>query len=204
MERVDQTVGPYAYPVEPHRRRHGPAGYANYREYFPWLKDEFSFRCVYCLKRMVWAPTDTWVVDHVIPREEAPELECEYNNLVLACQFCNGRKGPNRVADPCRVAFGKCLRVEPDGTLTPLNDAGRRLERVLRLNHDSYVQERSKWLRILSILARHDTVEFHRLMGFPWDLPDLTNKRPPFNRRPEGIAESWLARRRRGELPTIY
>jgi hypothetical protein len=204
MGRVDQTVGPYAYPPEAHRRRHGPAGYADYREYWPWLKDEFCFRCVYCLKRMVWEPTDIWVVDHVVSRESAPELECEYDNLVLACQFCNGRKGPNRAPDPCQVAFGDCLRVEADGIATPLNDAGRRLEKVLRLNHERYVQERRKWLRILSILARHDRAEFERLMGFPSDLPDLTRRKPPFNRRPEGIAGSWFERKRRGELPNVY
>ena len=135
MARIEQTVQPYAYPGEAHQRRHGPAGYTDYHSYRPWLEDEFAFRCVYCLKRMVWAPTDIWTVDHLVSRHDAPHLECDYTNLVFACQFCNGQKGPKRVPDPCEVAYGSCLRVEADGSVTALNDFGRRLVKVLRLNH---------------------------------------------------------------------
>src|ERR1700682_3612702 len=46
----------FAYPSEPHQRKHGPAGYTNYEEYKPWLRDEFTFRCVYCLERELWYP----------------------------------------------------------------------------------------------------------------------------------------------------
>ena len=42
---------PFEYPSSPHRRRHGPLGYADYASFRPWLRDEFSFRCVYCLLR---------------------------------------------------------------------------------------------------------------------------------------------------------
>jgi len=208
MARVDQTVQPYAYPAEPHRRRHGPAGYANYRQYRSWLEDEFVFRCVYCLKRMVWAPTDIWAVDHLIPRDEAPERECEYDNLVFACQFCNEQKGSNRVPDPCKVAYGKGLRVDTDGTVTALNPHGQRLVKVLNLNHPFMVEERRKNLRVLSSLQqslqRDDQELFLRLMGFPQNLPDLAKRSPPHNSRPQGISESWLAKRNRGELRAVY
>ncbi len=42
---------PFRYPDGPHQRRHGPRGYASYESYRPWLRDEFAFRCVYCLTR---------------------------------------------------------------------------------------------------------------------------------------------------------
>ncbi len=42
---------PFAYPPAPHVRRNGPQGYADYQSYRPWLRDEFSFRCVCCLLR---------------------------------------------------------------------------------------------------------------------------------------------------------
>ena len=45
---------PFMYPGQSHVRRHGPAGYADYKRYRPWLRDEFTFRCVYCLKRERW------------------------------------------------------------------------------------------------------------------------------------------------------
>src|SRR5208337_687922 len=71
MEGVTSAAEPFAYPTEPHCRRHGPSGYTDYQSYRPWLEDEFSFRCLYCLKRMVWAPTDVWSVDHIISQDEA-------------------------------------------------------------------------------------------------------------------------------------
>jgi hypothetical protein len=46
----------FDYPSLPHARRHGPQGYADYKHYKPWLRDEFSFRCVYCLCRETWLP----------------------------------------------------------------------------------------------------------------------------------------------------
>jgi len=204
MGPVEETVQPYAYPSGAYQRRHGPAGYTDYASYRPWLEDEFSFRCAYCLKRMVWAPSDIWVVDHLIPQHEAPELECEYDNLVFACHLCNGRKGCNRVPDPCKVAYGACLRVEPDGRVTPLNADGHRLEKVLRLNHIRRVDERRNILKLLSVLARHDPTLLEELMGYPADLPDLARKAPPRNTRPEGVAESHFARRQRGQLPATY
>jgi hypothetical protein len=65
---------PFAYPFDPHQRRHGPAGYANYEEYKPWLRDEFTFRCVYCLERELWYPdrADSFSVDHVESQKVAP------------------------------------------------------------------------------------------------------------------------------------
>ena len=42
---------PFSYPAAVHVRRHGPQGYADYASYRPWLRDEFAFRCVYCLLR---------------------------------------------------------------------------------------------------------------------------------------------------------
>ena len=54
MARVEPTVPPYAYPSKALNRRHGPSGYTDYHSYRPWLEDDFAFRCVYCLKRMVW------------------------------------------------------------------------------------------------------------------------------------------------------
>jgi hypothetical protein len=41
-------------------------------------------------------------------------------------------------------------------------------------------------------------------MGFPESLPDLRLLRAKSNSRPEGIKESWLAKRLKGELPKVY
>ncbi len=47
-------MGAFDYPEIPHERRHGPTGYADHITYRPWLRDEFTFRCVYCLLREQW------------------------------------------------------------------------------------------------------------------------------------------------------
>ena len=204
MEGVTPTVDPFAYPLQPHRRRHGPADYSKYQQYRPWLEDEFTFRCVYCLKRMVWAPTDVWTVDHIIPQDDAKGLVCDYDNLVLACQCCNRIKSNKRVSDPCRVAYGQCLRVGSDGAITPLNKLGSRLLRDLRLNHPKYQQMRCQKMRDLRALALCDPAGYEQVMGFPKDLPDLAALKVKSNSRPEGIEQSWFAKRQRGESPRVY
>ena len=199
------VVHPYEYPTSPHQRRHGPAGYRTYQRYRPWLEDEFSFRCVYCLKRFVWHPTDIWTVDHLIPVTERPDLECNYINLVFACLFCNLRKSAARVPDPCRIAYGSCLRAEGDGSITALNGPGRRLVKILGLNHPHQIQERKKMMDVLFILARADPTQYRRLMGFPERLPDLENETDaPENNLPKGLSQSHFAKRQRNELPEIY
>ena len=47
-------MNPFRYPEQPHVRRHGPQGYVTLESYRPWLRDEFTFRCVYCLLREQW------------------------------------------------------------------------------------------------------------------------------------------------------
>jgi len=204
MEGVAPIVEPFAYPVQPHRRRHGPAGYSKYQQYRPWLEDEFTFRCVYCLKRMVWAPTDVWTVDHIVPQDEAPELVCVYDNLVLACQWCNRIKSNKRVPDPCHTAYGRCLRVGSDGAIIPLNKLGGRLVRELRLNEPRFQRWRRQRMRELRALALCDPEGYEQVMGFPKDLPDLAALKVKSNSRSKGIEQSWLAKQRRGELPKVY
>jgi hypothetical protein len=81
-----------------------------------------------------------------------------------------------------------------------LNGQGKRLVNTIRLNHPRYVRERQKWLKVLALAARHDRVLFEELMGYPWDLPDLSRLKPPEgNRRPDGVKDSFHARRERSE-----
>jgi len=73
----------FCYPDSPYVRRHGPQGYRDYRSFKPWLRDEFGFRCVYCLWRERWYAdgADTFAVDHFIPLSSRPDLICDYDNL---------------------------------------------------------------------------------------------------------------------------
>lgn len=207
MAGITLTAHPYRYPTQARSRRHGPAGYKDYRDYHPWLEDEFLFRCVYCLKRQKWAPTDIWSVDHLIPQVEAAELECDYNNLVLTCQWCNNRKLADSVPDPVAVAYGNCLRVDDStGEVRSLNEEGEILIRVLKLNRSEHVRTRTDNLRRLEIMSRCAPDEWKRMMSFPEDLPNLRRKSPPGgNSRPEGLDECCYERKHKcNDLPEVY
>jgi hypothetical protein len=200
------TAHPFRYPTETRDRRHGPAGYKDYRDYRPWLEDEFLFRCSYCLKRQKWARTDIWSVDHLVPQTDAPDRECDYENLVLTCQWCNSRKLADSVPDPVAVAYGKCLQVDDaSGEVRSLNEDGEILIRVLKLNHLGQVRTRRERIRTLMIMARHAPDEWKRQMGFPEELPNLRRKSPPGgNSRPKGLDECYYELQRTDRLPEVY
>src|SRR3977135_4178953 len=95
---------PFVYPPVPHVRRHGPAGYADYASYRPWLRDEFSFRCVYCLTREAWGPfRGQYAIDHFLPAALLPVETADYGNLLYSCITCNAAKGDRLVPDPLTV-----------------------------------------------------------------------------------------------------
>jgi hypothetical protein len=75
---------PFVYPSTPHLRRHGPQGYADYGRYLPWLRDEFTFRCVYCLRREQWGRAVAELeIDHFLAVSLRPEFKADYDNLLL-------------------------------------------------------------------------------------------------------------------------
>ena len=90
---------PFTYPATPHARRHGPGGYADYPSYRPWLRDEFTFRCVYCLLRERWVLGGLHI-DHFSPVALHPELATTYDNLLYACASCNAAKRDLELPDP--------------------------------------------------------------------------------------------------------
>ncbi|MBT6156276.1 MAG: HNH endonuclease [Planctomycetaceae bacterium] len=196
----------FEYPAEPHVRRHGPAGYADYGSYRDWLRDEFIFRCVYCLHREQWyGRPGTFDIEHFVPVSVDPLGKCEYTNLLYACRTCNAAKtNVLAVPDPCSVAFGDCLRIERDGEVAPLNADGKKLRDVLCLNSPFNVSYRSRWMRTLETLRDCDPQLFEEFMGFPENLPDLRRKHEPANTKPDGVEDCYFALRERGELPTTY
>lgn len=196
----------FSYPAGPHIRRHGPAGYFGYESYREWLRDEFTYRCVYCLHRERWeSRAASFHIEHFIPVSVDPDGECVYENLLYACGTCNTAKSAAlNVPDPCEIAFADCLKIETDGTVTALNEHGERLSDVLRLNRDSDVNIRARWIRSLTTLQSSDPELYAEYMAFPDDLTDLRRSVPKTNTKPEGIENCYFAIRERGELPATY
>jgi len=197
---------PFMYPTDPHQRRHGPAGYAAYESFRPWLRDEFAFRCVYCLSRETWGPLGgQYAIDHFVPAALAPNQKTEYTNLLYSCVTCNGVKGNRRVPNPLTVFLNGSIRVEPDGALHSETTEVAQLIELLDLNDPRRLEYRALWISVLNLARRFDAELHRRLLGYPADLPDRATLKPPGgNIRPNGIVESHFARRKRDELPETY
>jgi hypothetical protein len=104
----------FVYPADPQSRKHGPTGYTDYESYRDWLRDEFSYHCVFSLIRETWPPS-SFHIDHLQPQAERSDLTCEYDNLLYIAGQLNLIRGKRRLEDPCLVSLGKCLFVHPKG-----------------------------------------------------------------------------------------
>src|SRR5580698_3361654 len=142
----------FDYPNLPHKRRHGPRGYRSYESYKPWLRDEFYFRCNYCLCRERWFPDgdDHFGVDHLEPQSRMPERRTDYDNLVYACCRCNAAKQdcnwlPNLFDQP----LSKHLQVLEDGTIQGLTPQGTVWIQVCSLDRPKLTAFRKGLLRLL-------------------------------------------------------
>ena len=178
----------------------------DYESYRDWLRDEFSFRCVFCLRREQWSPEPgNWDIDHLAPQHSHPQRKLDYDNLLYTCHTCNSTKREKLVPDPCKVAFGECVEVHEDGTIEALNENGKTLIAALRLNREKATNFRRLIIDVLRSFVTHNETQLYiQWMCYPDNLPDLSRLKPPGNSKPEGISDSCYARRMRGELPEIY
>lgn len=202
----------FEYPLPGHERRHSPRGYRDYTSYKPWLRDEFGFRCVYCLWRERWCANgdDGFGVEHFLSQVRHPDLIGDYENLLVACCSCNAiKRDADGTLDPCQEGFGKHVEVSEDGTIQPLTQEGAALIELCRLDRPQLSEARRTMLEILKLLAATDSDDARRLYrdlsAYPDNLPRLAALRPPGgNTKPDGIAGSFDARRERNELPAVY
>lgn len=200
------TAGPpgFQYPEGPHVRRHGPGGYQDYESYRDWLRDEFTFRCVYCLNREQWGvPIAAFDIDHFIPQANDSSLGCVYDNLLYLCHGCNLKKGSNQLPDPCKVALHKSIRVFNDGRITGLDPFGKKIIKLLALEDPNWVRWRAMLIDLFNDLLNNPT-RLKLWLGYPERLPELAKKRPISNSRPQGIEQSYFCRHFKGLLPEVY
>ena len=196
----------YRYSSRPHRRKHGPRGYRNAVDFRPWLRDEFTFRCVYCLEREQWVNCiGHFHGDHFRSVADHPELELEYDNLLYVCQACNLRKGKQSIANPLDVLLSSDVTVSRNGNIQGHTKEAKELIDLLRLDSHSYRKRRRLMFEIIATAAKHNHILYRELMGFPDDLPDLARLQPPEgNSRSNGIKSSCYAHRERKKLPATY
>ena len=206
---------PFAYPTTFHFPTHGPAGYSDYRAYKPWLRDDFAFRCVYCLTRERWDASPSghasFGADHVEAQSTAPTLITNYRNLVYACNSCNSAKRNRRLGiDPRTDAMARLLGVDAEGIVHALAPQAELMIEVFDLNEPGRISLRLEKLAILRSKQSHpDDANidhlFRRAFGYPDDLPDLSALRPPGGNAVTGSELlSHYARRVNGELGDVY
>ena len=196
---------PFAYPSKPHVRRHGPLGYSKYRQYRNWLRDEFSFRCIYCLRRETWLTLRRdYEIDHFLPKSDHPDVERDYDNLVYACSECNGTKAAKYLPSPESVAYGNCLRVDDNGKIHALDERGKTIIEALHLDASEYTYLRQRIIEtVTEAWIGSKTLKW--CLGYPDNLPNLSaEKKPKDNKHPNGIRESHYERKLRDKLSKYY
>lgn len=195
----------FDYPIQRRERLHAPAGYKIYESYRPWLRDEFNFRCAYCLKRETWGQvTGEYELDHFEPQSSTPHRRLDYLNLVYSCRRCNSVKLDQVVNDPFQLLYLENVVTLSDGSLRTQDSETEQLILQLDLNSPRLKSWRIMWLRIVALAEGHNKDLYYQLVGFPENLPDLNKLKPPTNHRKEGIEQSWFARRERDDLPDSY
>lgn len=181
---------PFQYSLTPLARKHAPSYDKHWEPYREWLRDDFDFRCVYCLQRERWGKRRAvFAIDHIVPRAEGG-APCDYGNLAYCCASCNSAKSDSAVPHPERYAYGRCVEVDDEGRIHAKNREGKLLIRSLLLDDEMDTEVRRDWMRTLKVLAEHDREHFERLMSFPDALPDLQSKRSPRNAKPESWKQS--------------
>jgi hypothetical protein len=107
------------------------------------------------------------------------------------------------------VALGDHLKLEADGTLTGLTNAGNKLIKLLHLNEGKALKTRQKYLRRAQAVTKYAgdaqlDAMYGEDFGFPDDLPDLRTLRPKDNLIKGSEATSYFVLRKNGNLPQVY
>jgi hypothetical protein len=197
------------------RAKHGPRGYTSYSSYKDWLRDEFAFRCVYCLVREKWFPSGdaAFAVEHIAPQGvvASAHLSTNYDNLVYACHTCNSRKGTNLTLNPRLNPFGTHLVVDNSGHISGITPAGKKLILQLGLEDQQLTHIRSHYLHIYNTYQNLDKQndpfvqhQYLEAFSFPRSVPDLKAKRPPRNVRPKRVDGCYFQRFRGRLLTSTY
>ncbi len=202
-----ETLNPLAfvYPDSPRDRKHGPHGYSDVQSFRPWLRDEFSFRCVYCLIREQWGRVQgEFDIEHFEPNSISPGARLQYENLVYSCHTCNLKKGSGIVADPIKHLTTKTIAIKPDGSVVGLTVEAKRIIEKVALNSSTMIRWRLLWIRFIQMATEHDPLLLNEVMKYPDDLPDLVALNPQGNTKQDGLAQSHFEKRDRGDLGLSY
>lgn len=96
------------------------------------------------------------------------------------------------------------MEIHDDGTVHPLSLVGEILIDELDLDAKSRTVFRKWILDIMNLAASYGVNDLlEETLGLPHSLPALKSKPPGGNKRPKGLAETWAAKKARGEVDVI-
>lgn len=96
------------------KRRHPHPKHSNYQDYKVYLRQDFSYRCVYCaIHENDWGGLRHFHVEHFKPKSRFSNLKTKYGNLLYACDICNAYKGDDwpGYIDPCKEDYALHFRL---------------------------------------------------------------------------------------------
>jgi HNH endonuclease len=193
--------------------KYAPWGYTRYASYKDWLRDEFAFRCVYCLTREKWYPTGhrAFAVEHIVPKASNKGLKTVYENLAYSCHLCNSRKGTQLTLNPRTNPFGTHLVVKPDGTISDLTSNGAKMILLLGLDEHELNEWRKHFIEIYDAFQDpankgHDFVmsQYEFAFSYPTAVPDLKGKKPRGTNNKHSVNKCCYQQLRGKTKPTVY
>ncbi len=144
-----QKVSPFKYPHKKHQRTQTPPQYSDYRRYKPYLKKEFSNKCVYCRKSDALEDIGGFHVEHYRPKHQFKHLVTDYKNLYYSCAACNRYKdnywsddSNQRVVNPCDHVMSHHLKFEKN-EVASLSNPGKTTLNILNLNSNESIKYRN-------------------------------------------------------------
>lgn len=134
-----------------------------YQKYRPYIREDFSECCAYCLMHERFANGEnSFELDHFKPKSKFDNLKKEYTNIYYSCHVCNspGSKSNHwpsealeskgyRFVDTCKEIFSEHF-VDEDGYWKPISNAGKYTAEKIRLNSSHNVQIRQMVNRLLN------------------------------------------------------
>ena len=100
--------------------------YSNYREYKPYLSEDFNHRCGYtdCIDSW-FGGVDCFHIDHFLPKKKYIHLATDYSNLVYSCSYVNILKSDDegKYLDPCNEDYNQHFYRDEFGHIFPNPDS---------------------------------------------------------------------------------
>jgi uncharacterized protein (TIGR02646 family) len=211
MVTIEKGQAPKAWIEK--RTTPGFTGFESTEELKTALLDEQGHICAYCMRRIPTSDPNMDAqsrVEHIKPRSKYPDLQLDYNNLVICCPgnivnqpHCDHSKGDELISFDLfssqledSITYSKF-----DGTIQSGNETwDKELNDVLNLNHPMLKANRKQMLdgviTTLNIKKDKSTGWPHKAMQTElnrWQNRDKTGKRLAF----AGIVIAFLKKRLR-------